>query len=62
MLIFFAHCNINRSINEDKVMCYAVQILLQGLLHLEFRDAIKEGDGHRIIHCWRYFMLVFKAR
>lgn len=43
-------------------MCYAVQILSQGLLYLEFRDAIKEGDGHRIICCWRYFMLVFKAR
>ena len=43
-------------------MSYAVQLLSQGLLYLEFHDAIKEGDDNRIIRCWRYFMLIFKAR
>ncbi len=32
-----------------------------GLLLMEFTDAIREGDGTRIIRCWRYFLLLFKA-
>lgn len=32
-----------------------------GLLYMEFTDAIREGDGDRILRCWRYFLLVFKA-
>ena len=28
---------------------------------MEFNDAIREGDGGRIIRCWRYFLLLFKA-
>lgn len=32
-----------------------------GPLLKEFGDAIKEGDGDRIVKCWRYFLLLFKA-
>ena len=32
-----------------------------GLLYLEFTDAIREGDGSRVLRCWQYFLLVFKA-
>ena len=28
---------------------------------MEFLDGICEGDGQRIIRCWRYFLLLFKA-
>ena len=28
---------------------------------MEFNDAIREGDGERIIRCWRYFLLLYKA-
>ncbi len=38
------------------VVCYQV-----GLLLLEFKDAIREGDGNRIIRCWRYMLLIYKA-
>jgi len=27
---------------------------------MEFNDAIREGDGLRILHCWKYFLLHFK--
>ena len=28
---------------------------------MEFRDAIREGDGLRILRCWRFFLPIFKA-
>ena len=35
-------------------------ILNDGLLLLEFRDAIHEGDGPRIIRCWKFTLLYWK--
>ena len=32
-----------------------------GLLFLNYRDAIKEGDGQRVMLCWKYFLPIFKA-
>ena len=46
---------------EDGVFSYACQLLSLGLLYREFSDSIKEGDGHRVLRCWRYLLLVFKA-
>ena len=45
--------------NLDHVYEYACEVMQLGLL-FEFKDAIREGDGHRIIRCWRYFLLIFK--
>ena len=28
---------------------------------MEFKDAIREGDGNRVMHVWKYFLLLFKA-
>jgi L1 cell adhesion molecule like protein len=28
---------------------------------MESIDDIREGDGERILRCWRYFLLLFKA-
>ena len=41
---------------NDKVFSYAVQLLSIGCLHAEFADAIREGDGERVIRCWRCLM------
>ena len=46
---------------EDHVQAYACEVLSLGLLLMEFNDAIREGDGTRIIRCWRYFLFLFKA-
>jgi len=46
--------------NHDGVHAYACNLLSSGLLYMEFVDAIREGDGNRIIRCWRYFLLHFK--
>ena len=50
------------NVKGDGVMSYAVQILSQGLLYLEFSDGIREGDGDRMLRCWQYFLIDFKVR
>ena len=34
---------------SDEVYAYACGVLTHGLVYMEFRDAIKEGDGYRIL-------------
>ena len=46
---------------KDHVLEYGQEILTLGLLYMEFIDAVREGDGERIVRCWRYFLLIFKA-
>ena len=40
---------------------YGCEVLALGLLVIDFKDAVQEGDGDRIIALWKYLMLVFKA-
>ena len=46
---------------SDKLQAYSCETLTLGLLLAEFVDAIHEGDGSRIIRCWRFFLPLFKA-
>ncbi len=46
---------------QDGVHARACGMLSSGLILLEFKDAIWEGDGNRIIRCWRYMLLIYKA-
>ena len=46
---------------SDHVYEYASEVLTLGLLYMEFIDAIREGDGGRILRCWRYLLLIFKS-
>ena len=39
---------------------YACAVLCDGLLLLELRDAIHQGDGPRILRCWKFMLLYFK--
>jgi L1 cell adhesion molecule like protein len=45
----------------DRVHAYSCDLMSLGLLLMEFGDAVREGDGTRILRCWRYFLLLFKA-
>ena len=47
--------------SDDLVLSYACESLTLGLFLMEFIDAIREGDGLRIVRCWRYFLLLFKT-
>ena len=42
-------------------MEYGRNLLSIGLFYLEFSDAIKEGDGERVLRCWRYLLPIFKG-
>lgn len=46
---------------SDGVCSYACDVLNLGLFYMEFVDAVREGDGDRIIRCWRYLLLIFKS-
>ena len=37
------------------------EVLSLGLLYLDFKDAVREGDGDRVLLAWKYFFLLFKV-
>ena len=46
---------------EDGVYNYARVLCHYGSLVMEFRDAWHEGDGERVLHCWKLFLPHFKV-
>ena len=47
--------------NGDEVYIYSRDLLSLGCLYLEYVDSIKEGDGDRVLRCWRYLLPIFVA-
>ena len=45
--------------HTDKVNLHARHLLALGCFYLEFSDAIREGDGDRVLRCWRYMLPMF---
>ena len=45
--------------SEDGIQIYGKQLLRIGLLYWEYTDAIKEGDGDRLLRCWKYMLVLF---
>ena len=48
------------SISPDGVSEYACSVIGLGLMARNFSNAIHEGDGERLLRCWKFFMLHFK--
>ena len=46
---------------DDRVVNYARTLVGLGLTARNFEDASHEGDGARLLRCWKVFMLHFKA-
>lgn len=46
---------------SDGVFAYSCETLSLGLLFLEFKDAIREGGGDRVLLIWKYFLILFNA-
>ena len=46
---------------DDQVFSYAQQIISLGCFYLEFCDGVKEGDGERVLRCWKYLLPIFLA-
>lgn len=59
--------NIDDSTDEPKQKAkddryqYATLRLCMGILIRNFDDAVKEGDGERLICCWKFAMLIYKV-
>ena len=49
------------STKSDDRFKYACVRLALGMLLRNFDDAVKEGDGVRILRCWKIAMLIFRA-
>lgn len=47
--------------SSDKVYNYTRTLCHYGSLMVEFRDAWAEGDGERILRCWKLFLPHFRA-
>lgn len=47
--------------DQDSRYNYACTRMSLGLFIRNFDDAVKEGDGQRIVRCWKFLMLIFKA-
>lgn len=44
----------NMRSGSDKIRLYATEVITLGLLWHNFCDAIKEGDGERVICHWKF--------
>ena len=49
----------NTPVTKDSMESYATQLLTLGCFYLEFRDAIKEGDGLHVLRYYRYMLPMF---
>ena len=47
------------TIGKDCVFSYGNKFLGLGCFYLEYQDAIQEGDGLRVLRCWRYLLPIF---
>ena len=57
----YAHILRSVSIHEDDdMLSYQRSLLDYGLLILNFFDGISEGDGERVIRCWKFFLMYLK--
>ena len=60
-LTFSEYVSEDDSNDVDTVHEYAKELISLGLLLMNFNDAVREGDGDRIMRCWRFFLSLFKA-
>ena len=59
-LVSDAHILKSTSLEDDDMFSYQRALLDYGLLILNFLDGISEGDGERVIRCWKFFLMYLK--
>ena len=47
--------------SKDYIYNYACVRLSFGMLIRNFNDVVREGDGVRILRCWKFLILIYKA-
>lgn len=45
---------------DGTVYDYACEVTSLGLFYLDMKDAVREGDGDRVLLHWKYLLLLFK--
>ena len=60
-LLTHQHFSVYHTRSYDKVIIYAREVLSMGMLHAEFRDTVKEGDGPCVIRVWKFLLPTFRA-
>ena len=45
--------------SDDRIFMYSRNLLSLGCFYLEFSDAIRKGNGSRVLRCWRYLLPMF---
>ena len=56
--ILSAPQNIDTS---DRVLTYSSEVITLGLLWHNLHDAIREGDGNRVLMTWKFLLIIFHA-
>ena len=51
----------NKQPNLDHIQEYAKELFTLGLFYLELQDGIREGNELRVLRCWKYLFLFFRA-
>lgn len=46
---------------SDEVYMYGSEVITLGLLWDNYHDAVREGDGKRVLLVWKFLLIVFKA-
>ena len=50
-----------KKVPKSTVYEYTCAVISLGLLYLDFKDAVREGDGERVLRLYKYLMLIWKA-
>lgn len=45
----------------DYVLTYSSEVITLGILSEVYHDAIREGDGKRLLKIWKFLLIVFDA-
>lgn len=48
--------------SRDLVNTYACELMSYYLLYCEYEDAVREGDGDRVLRCWKFLFCIFFVR
>ena len=49
------------SCSGDGVTNYAIEVMSLGIFYLNYKDAVREDDGDRVLVCWKYLLPLFKV-
>ena len=45
---------------DDELFLYTTELLTLALIWHDYHDAIKEGDGDRVLRIWKFLLVIFK--